>query len=392
MRKLLHIGKENIVYLIIWLGLFATPLVSLVIRTQQQGGGTFHWGELMMTWGVFAALLVAFLIHNILLMPMLLTPRRRWRYFVCTGLLVLAFATWQLATADRHRGPMPREMQQQMQQAPRKPEGGQEPRMTPKSRKPEQRPAGRMTPPPPVLFGGREMFNIVLLLGVLAMNIGVKLYFRSQRREEEMRELQSENLQTQLEYLKYQVNPHFFMNTLNNIHALVDIDPEMAKEAIVELSKMMRYILYEGNRPMVPLQSEAQFLQSYLQLMRLRFTDKVDIRCDLPQPVPEAQVPPLLLITFVENAFKHGISYSQPSFVHIAVTVADGRLRFSCQNSKHAATTDEHGGVGLQNARRRLALIYADRYTLDIRDEATTYSVDLSLPLNIENRKLKTDN
>ena len=240
-----------------------------------------------------------------------------------------------------------------------------------------------ITPPPSHMFGPRQTTDLVLLVFLLSINVGVKLYFRSRRRDQEMQELQRENLHAQLEYLKYQVNPHFFMNTLNNIHALVDIDPEMAKDAIVQLSKMMRYILYEGNQQMVPLQKETQFLQSYLHLMRLRYTDKVDIRCDIAGTMDGATVPPLLLITFVENAFKHGISYARESFVHIALSTEEGRILFSCNNSSHSDVNDEHGGVGLQNARRRLDLIYGENYTLFILDGSPeSYDVDLNLPLN----------
>ena len=130
-----------------------------------------------------------------------------------------------------------------------------------------------------------------------------------------MRLLEKENLNQQLEYLKYQINPHFFMNTLNNIHALVDIDPEKAKTTIVELSKMMRYLLYEGNNSLIPLHREVEFLRNYITLMKLRYTDKVKIDTDIPVSLPDRRLPPLLLITFVENAFKHG-ELSGTEFYH----------------------------------------------------------------------------
>lgn len=134
------------------------------------------------------------------------------------------------------------------------------------------------------------------------MNLGVMLFFKSNKDEAELQLLEKQNLQQQLEYLKYQINPHFFMNTLNNIHALVDIDPEEAKTTIVELSKMMRYILYEGNKPIIPLQREIQFLENYITLMKLRYTNKVKITLNIEKNIPDYGVPPLMLITFVENA------------------------------------------------------------------------------------------
>ena len=188
-------------------------------------------------------------------------------------------------------------------------------------------------------------------------------------------------LEQQLEYLKYQINPHFLMNTLNNIHALIDIDPEEAKTTIVELSKMLRFMLYEGAKQKVPLERELAFVQHYITLMKLRYTDRVAINLNLPKNVPNSEVPPLVFITFVENAFKHGVSYQQQSFIDISVSIEDNKLHFSCRNSRIAQDEDKHGGVGLQNVRKRLDLIYGKHYQLDIKDEADAYSVDLTLQL-----------
>ena len=213
------------------------------------------------------------------------------------------------------------------------------------------------------------------------MNLGVKLYFKSRNDQKKLKQLEQENLQQQLEYLKYQINPHFFMNTLNNIHALVDIDPEKAKDTILELSKMMRFILYEGDKKGVPLSKEFEFIRTYVQLMRLRYTDKVRISVDLPAEAPDKVVPPLMLISFIENAFKHGISYQRESFIDIKVEISD-KLFFFCRNSKADKPNEEKGGVGLQNVKQRLNLLYDNNYTLNIQDETDVYSVELTIPLN----------
>ena len=185
----------------------------------------------------------------------------------------------------------------------------------------------------------------------------------------------------ELEYLKYQISPHFFMNTLNNIHALVDINPERAKSTIVELSKMMRYLLYDGAKAQIPLKVETSFITNYVKLMRLRYPDTVSISLDVPQNAPDRTVPPLLLITFVENAFKHGVSYQRPSFISIGISADSGTMRFYCSNSKAPATAGkQQGGVGLVNAKKRLNLIYGNGYTLDIDDGADTFTVNLVIP------------
>ena len=265
----------------------------------------------------------------------------------------------------------------------------------------------------PFPFGPGDVVNTVFLILLLGMNLGVKLFFKGERDKQELQELQRKNLEQQLEYLKYQINPHFFMNTLNNIHALVDIDPEQAKTTIVDLSRLMRYVLYEGSEATVPLSRDIDFLGNYIKLMRLRYSDRVDISTHFPTTIPDLQIPPMLLITFVENAFKHGVSYQQQSFVSIGIELAGQRLHFLCKNSKpngqtrsegqgakskgqgsrfkvqgskpESETSDNaaprEGGVGLTNVQQRLDLIFADDYKLNISDGDDTYSVSLDIPL-----------
>jgi len=222
---------------------------------------------------------------------------------------------------------------------------------------------------------------IIVLLLMFGANLGIKGFFRSREDRKRLAALEKQNLEQQLEYLRYQINPHFFMNTLNNIHALVDIDPEKAKDTILELSKMMRFVLYEGNKQGVPLSSEFNFIRHYITLMQLRYTDRVRITVDLPQEVPDRQIPPLILITFIENAFKHGISYQNESFIEISGVVEDETLRFSCRNSKAEKPIEEKGGVGLDNVRKRLNLIYDKQYMLKIKSEPDIYTVELNIPL-----------
>jgi LytS/YehU family sensor histidine kinase len=154
----------------------------------------------------------------------------------------------------------------------------------------------------------------------------------------------------------------------------------MAKSTILELSKLMRYVLYEGAKTLVPLQKDINFMRNYINLMKLRYTDKVKIDIDIPENIPDKSIPPMLLITFVENAFKHGVSYKDNSFITIKLTCTDERLYFSCQNSKHPESTNEQGGVGLANVKKRLELLFGDNHHLDIHDEDNTYMVNLEIP------------
>ncbi|MCR4604351.1 MAG: histidine kinase [Prevotella sp.] len=234
---------------------------------------------------------------------------------------------------------------------------------------------------PPLILGQHDLVATIILILMLGINLGIKLYYRQRGDRERLTELEKQNLAQQLEYLKYQINPHFLMNTLNNIHALVDIDAERAKESIVELSKIMRFVLYEGSQPTVPLNRELAFTQDYIRLMRMRVTDRVKINVEIPEAPANSQLPPMVLITFVENAFKHGVSYRQPSFIDIKITINDDKLLFTCRNSKIPQTEDQHGGVGLQNVRQRLDLIYGKKYTLTIDDTPSEYNISLVLPL-----------
>jgi len=257
----------------------------------------------------------------------------------------------------------------------RKEEGGPE-------HKPMRGPDGKvLRHNPPPIIGEHDIVATVILFLMFGMNIGIKLYFRTRDDQKKLVELEKQNLEQQLEYLKYQINPHFFMNTLNNIHALVDIDAEKAKSTILELSKMMRFILYEGNKNGVTLTREFEFIRNYIALMRLRYTDKVNINIDLPTLIPDKQIPPLMLITFIENAFKHGISYQHESFISVKVVIKGSNLLFTCRNSKADKPNEEKGGVGLTNVKQRLDLLFGDNYTLDMQDEPDIYNVQLIIPL-----------
>lgn len=241
-----------------------------------------------------------------------------------------------------------------------------------------------LPPEPVMLLGEKDFLGYSILVLLFGMNIGIKLYFKNENDAHALEQLQQKNVEEQLKYLKYQINPHFFMNTLNNIHTLIDIDPDKAKEALIELSKMMRYVLYEANNAMVPLDREVEFLRNYIRLMRLRYTDDLKISVSLPNEVPNRQVPPLIFITFVENAFKHGVSYAHNSFIDIKLSIDDTSTLFCCRNSRSEKTEGHKEGVGLNNVRQRLQLIYGESYALRITDDDDTYNVSLSLPVQIQ--------
>ena len=375
-----HSRQENIIYLIVWGLLFATPLLSLYVRTISDPDVVFDWKEVFLVWRKFAVYLFLFLLHNFLMAPLLVYGRKRIAYFSIVTVLLAAFTIYQCNSRPdgwERKGHKPPGIEQLNHPTPPMDSEAHRPPL------PDDAPPRKMPHDmPPPIIGERDILAVVVLILMFAANLGIKEYFRGRDDRRRLTELERQNLEQQLEYLRYQINPHFFMNTLNNIHALVDIDPEKAKGTIQELSKMMRFVLYEGNKEGVPLSRECDFIRHYITLMQLRYTDKVRIAIDLPNEVPNRQVPPLILITFIENAFKHGVSYQHESFIEVKVSVEGDRLLFACHNSKAEKPNDEKGGVGLANVRKRLDLLFKRDYTLHIHDEAQAYTVELNIPLS----------
>lgn len=384
----MNFRKEHTIYTAIWAMLYASPVINIYTRMAGNPRITFSWTEILHAWEYTSTWLVMFAIHNFLLLPLLLRKRKTGTYLCLSFLILLTGMFITYLNRPMHKNQYKTRMEAEWKAdslayervaAVRLGDGRYCSPQNPMRRKPlDYQPID----PLPMLGPGElvAFFGGLLLMG---MNLGVKLYFMSQRDRERQKIIDQRNLEQQMEYLKYQVNPHFFMNTLNNIHALVDIDPERAKTTIVELSKMMRHILYEGSKKLIPLTREVEFLNLYVQLMRLRYTRKVHINVDVPPQLPELKLPPLMLIIFVENAFKHGISYREESFIDIKLRVENKRLLFSCCNSKptQVQRTNEKGGMGLQNVRQRLELLYDDDYTLDINDGEKTYEVKLDIPM-----------
>lgn len=366
--------KEHIIYTLMWIALYLSPLMSIYMRMSGNPHIDFSWYEILNAWKFNTVWIVMFAIHNFLLAPLLIVKRRTWLY---TALVVaLLVATMFTLSAIRPSD-------SRMRHAPQRSECCEHDCMNAEMMASKQQPPPMRGGGPLVMFGPGEVvlfFGGLLLMG---MNLGVKLYFRSQEDADILSQIEKHALERQLQYLKYQVNPHFLMNTLNNIHALVDIDPERAKASIVELSKLMRYVLYEGNNRLTPLSREVQFLRNYVQLMSMRYTGNVSISLDVPEVLPDSMLPPLLLVIFVENAFKHGISYRTKSFVEISLKPQADRLLFKCRNSRQQKPQDENmkGGVGLSNVRRRLDLLFPGNYTLDIKEQEDTYTVCLDIPL-----------
>jgi two-component system LytT family sensor kinase len=199
--------------------------------------------------------------------------------------------------------------------------------------------------------------------------------------ERVQRDLENQRLSAELSFLKSQINPHFLFNSLNSIYSLAYQKSDTTPEAILKLSEIMRYMLYECNDNKVELTKELQYLQNYIDLQKIRFGNKAFIDFEVTGEVTNQHIVPLLLISFIENAFKHGIANDALAPIKLKINLEDGHLYFFIQNKKHTHNRDSSGGIGLANVRRRLDLLYPGKYNLDIRDEADTYTCQLSLVL-----------
>jgi hypothetical protein len=195
------------------------------------------------------------------------------------------------------------------------------------------------------------------------------------------RDLENQRLTAELAFLKSQINPHFLFNSLNTIYSLAYQRSETTPEAVLKLSEIMRYMLYECNDNKVDLVKEIQYLQNYIDLQKIRFGSKAFIDFKVEGNVENQQIVPLMLIAFIENGFKHGVANNPMTPIRLLIDVDEAHLHFYMQNKKHSNNRDPSGGIGLNNVKRRLDLLYPGKYNLDIKDEPGTYTVELSLVL-----------
>ena len=229
-------------------------------------------------------------------------------------------------------------------------------------------------------FSGAFMFLLLNII-IAAVAIGIRHFIRIRRIRQQLQDEKAKNTEAELAWLKNQINPHFLFNTLNNISSLTQIDPDAAQDAIAQLSDLLRYAMYETNKKTVPVQGEVEFMRNYISLMKLRCNDKAVVNAQFNIQNPQYPIAPLLFISLVENAFKHGLSSSRPSSVDISLTQKDEQLQFSCDNTNYPKDdADRSGsGIGLENTRRRLELMYHDRYQWQQSLEGDIYHVAVTI-------------
>lgn len=375
---------ERLVYIVIWLIVFLSPVMIAYWAMSLHEEDHFSWQTVIHVWTcIILPFFLLFCLNNFWLAPQFLL-RKKYVYYTIFVVALLGLFVWVDLEMSRrrpttifltHRQPFANAPDFQHKKEPQRVLSDEEYLLGNKPFGMQRRPIR------PELLFIPTILHVLIAILMLGFNIAIKMIFKSLQDEEAMKEMEHRKLQSELEYLKYQINPHFFMNTLNNIHALVDVNKTQAKKAIVELSKMMRYVLYEADDKTIPISKEVLFLSNYIELMKLRYIEKVNVNVSLPKEFPDVEIPPLLYISFIENAFKHGVSYQSNSFIYVAMQVEEENLVFTCSNTNNGKSVEQHKGIGLENIQKRLRLLYNTNYTLSINESEESFNVLLIIPM-----------
>lgn len=357
--------QECLIYIFIWLLAFLFPIVNEA--SGQSAHDPFKWSRIIRWWTGTVPFFGLFLLNRLLLVPRLFMKGRLKSYALATLIALCIFGAVQhVMISSRQHKPF----HETTAMHPPKPRG------VPPGMRLLKKPNTRI----PLTV------NTSLAILMIGFNLSIILIFKDQRDKALREEQEKDRLRDELRYLRSQVNPHFFMNMLNNIHALVDIDPKRAKKVIIELSKLMRHTLYDAENTEVSLESEISIVTNYINVMRVRYPeDIVCINMELPEnPSPETRIPPLLFMPLLENAFKHGVSYVNDTVIDIKIEERDDEVIFNCRNTRPpVAGIHAKGGLGLENVRRRLNLLYGTDGILTICDRPDSYSVLLKIPVKV---------
>ena len=336
---------ENMLYTLVWIAIFLIPFMNAQLMSES----VVDFNKVIISWGKISPYFLLFFINTTILAPQLLLRNRYWLYCILLLVVILGvfgtievfdFQYWQENVSLRDKAS---------------------------------------------LTDLEWYWNVLIGVLMAGANSMIKLYYRTLETEQRMAILEKQSIENEMQYLKYQINPHFLMNTLNNIHAMIDFDTELAKHSVMELSHMLRHVLYDSSGNYTTLDKEVEFLHNYIELMRIRYIDDVEINLNVPKinTCRKITLPPLLIIVLVENAFKHGISYNKHSYININITADKNTLTCVVANSRHTSNTTEHSGIGLDNITKRLDLIFGKNYTLTIDDESDNkYIVELVIPIN----------
>jgi hypothetical protein len=351
-----------LLHLLIWIGIFLFPYLQFPGQ-KIDPVQVFH-----RTW--IPLLRFAFIFYlNYLILTRKILFRKKYILFFLINIGLIGFFLW---FGDQMRGFFfGGEFRDMMPMKPHMPDSGRFPV-----------PPGKMVPPPGNPFFFRDLFSLII---PVIFSVAVSATENWVRTEAEKKEIENKNLESELQHLKYQLQPHFFFNSLNNIYSLVEISPVKAQEAIHNLSKLMRYLLYDTGNETVELTEEIVFLKKYIQLMELRQSGKTTTTAIFPEDPPaHCPIAPLLFIPLIENAFKHGVSAMESSMISFQMTLKQNQVLFTSENSDFRKGTEDRSGsgIGLKNLQKRLDLLYPERHKLTFTETANIFQASLWIDLS----------
>ena len=341
-------NKFLLFYAIIWILVFLGPYLRSISDTDLNS-----WTRMIGDWANLFLLLAVFIVNLWILVPKLLFNNKRSQYAVIVIVMIILISAVDIFI---HQGNAP----------PHNP---------------------TMRPENPFAIHailGTIFNNLLTAILIIGSSTALELFAKWNSEQKIRKEIENVQLATNLALLRNQVSPHFFMNTLNNIHSLIEMDTHKAQDAVERLSTLMRYLLYDSAQNVLELRKEIEFIHSFIALMQLRHSDEVEVTTLMPEQIPDIKIPPMLFISLIENAFKHGVSYPHKSFIYFELKTTETTLNCIIRNSKHAKkqqTKGEYSGIGLKNIKESLKLLYGDNYKLDIADTATEFEVNLMIPL-----------
>jgi hypothetical protein len=345
---------EFLIYFMVWTFVFSVPYFS------ERNSGQINWHEVTKNWAHVFGYLILFLVNVYILVPRLLLKKKYRYYFVSISALIIVIVAINILPPGSA------------------PQSGSE---TGASNGLRPQALNAPMQKPPIMAFADNFIICILLVGA---GTPIKLMSKWLSEESLRKDAEKEQLKTNLALLRHQVSPHFFMNTLNNIHSLIEMDSEKAQDAVERLSTLMRYLLYDSAQNTIELKKEIEFINSFVSLMQLRHSDEVEVTVLIPEQIPDIKIPPMLFISLLENAFKHGVSYPKKSYIYFEIQIHENTLGCIIKNSKHKTVANkynEYSGIGLENIKKSLNLLYDQDYKLDISDKENEFEVNLTIPV-----------
>lgn len=365
MRKVAK-GKAGniIIHSLIWVVILVLPIYSA--RRFQMGS------NFLITYYSFIFInALIFYTNYLFLVPSLFFQKKRYRYYIAAIALVFCFYyISDFANEKIFSYLSDNDTQQQLSRVP-----GEE-------RNPPRQPRRsiiRISIPHAKIVGYTASSFFMMFL-----SLGLRVLERQSKIEKMQEDMEKSKLSTELAFLKNQISPHFFFNTLNNIYSLIDRSNEDSKDALIKLSKLMRYVLNESGQDNRLLSDEIEFMNNYIDMMKLRIGSRTKLKVDFPVIVNNIMIPHLLFISLIENAFKYGVSVQEESYISIAMECMGNQILFKCENGlpeSNNGTIMGSSGIGLDNLRKRLNLIYPGKHELAIEKTKNKFEVNLIIHL-----------